>query len=167
MKPDLGITNPNCVRFIDVDHEGCSQESKEEGKIVCEIYDSLLDQRFINRNGIEHPFSAENILVITPYNMQVNHLQEVLPDGARVGTVDKFQGQEAEEVIVSMATSGPEDLPRNIEFLYSTNRLNVAVSRARTLAIVIANPALLNVSCKTVEQMQLVNTLCWLRDYAE
>jgi uncharacterized protein len=105
--------------------------------------------------------TAQGILVVAPYNMQVNLLKRVLPDGARVGTVDKFQGQEAEAVIVSMATSSGEYLPRNIEFLYSKNRFNVAVSRARSLAILVASPKLLEVSCATPEQMALVNTLCW------
>ena len=94
--------------------------------------------------------------------MQVNKLAAALPADARVGTVDKFQGQEAEVVIISMATSSGEDLPRDIEFLFSKNRLNVAVSRAKSLAILVANPALMDVNCKTAEQMALVNTLCWL-----
>ena len=88
----------------------------------------------------------------------------MLPAGARVGTVDKFQGQEAELVIVSMTTSSEHDLPRYIEFLYSKNRLNVAISRAKCLAVVIANPALMAIKCHTPEQMALVNTLCWVAE---
>jgi uncharacterized protein len=80
--------------------------------------------------------------------------------------VDKFQGQEAEAVIVSMATSSEEYLPRHIEFLFSRNRLNVAISRARCLAIVVASPRLLDVSCRQPEQMTLVNSLCWVRAYS-
>ena len=102
------------------------------------------------------------ILVVAPYNVQVNLLKRVLPTGARVGTVDKFQGQEAELVIVSMTTSSAQDLPRNIELLYSKNRLNVAISRAKCLAVVIANPALMSIKCQTPEQMALVNMLCWV-----
>ena len=94
--------------------------------------------------------------------MQVNKLKLALPLDARIGTVDKFQGQEAEVVIISMATSSSEDLPRDIEFLFSKNRLNVAVSRAKCLALLIASPALLDINCKTPQQMELVNTLCWL-----
>ncbi|GHV50818.1 hypothetical protein FACS1894168_2420 [Deltaproteobacteria bacterium] len=97
--------------------------------------------------------------------MQVNLLQSLLP-GARVGTVDKFQGQEAPVVIFSMATSSAEDLPRNIEFLFSRNRLNVAISRAQCLAVVVASPLLAEVPCKSVAQMRLVNTFCRLYDYA-
>ena len=106
--------------------------------------------------------TAKNILVVSPYNMQVNKLTLLLPVDARVGTVDKFQGQEAEVVIVSMATSSGDDLPRDIEFLFSKNRLNVAISRAKSVAILVASPALMDVDCKTAEQMALVNTLCWL-----
>jgi len=96
--------------------------------------------------------------------MQVNLLKKTLPEGARVGTVDKFQGQEAEVVIVSMATSSGDYLPRFIEFLYSKNRLNVAISRAKCLAVFIANPALMAIKCSTPEEMALVNTLCWVQE---
>lgn len=99
--------------------------------------------------------------------MQVNLLKRYLPVGARVGTVDKFQGREAPVVIVSMTTSSGEDLPRDISFLFSKNRLNVAISRAKCLAIVVANPKLLVVKCSTVEQMALVNLLCWVAEYSK
>jgi uncharacterized protein len=99
--------------------------------------------------------------------MQVNLLKQTLPAGARVGTVDKFQGQEAPVVIISMSTSSEDDLPRDIGFLFSKNRLNVAISRAQCLAIVVASPDLLTVKCNTVEQMALVNLLCWVAGEAE
>jgi uncharacterized protein len=103
---------------------------------------------------------------VAPYNLQVNYLKSILPEDSRIGTVDKFQGQEAEVVLVSMTTSSAEDLPRNLEFLYSKKRLNVAISRARTLAVVIANPQLLEIPCGNIDQMHLVNTLCWAKEYA-
>ncbi|ABK45210.1 conserved hypothetical protein [Magnetococcus marinus MC-1] len=158
---------PNGIRFIEARHVGCSQKSEMEGEIVRDLIASLTAQRYRDRDGQERPLGLDNILVVTPYNVQVNHLREVLPEGAQVGTVDEFQGQEAEVVIISMVTSGAEDLPRDIEFLYSKNRLNVAISRARTLALIVANPNLLEIPCKTVEQMRLVNTLCWARQYSE
>jgi len=96
--------------------------------------------------------------------MQVNALAAALPADARVGTVDKFQGQEAEVVIISLATSTPEDLPRHVEFFYSKNRINVAISRARTLALVLANPKLLELDAKSVEHLKLVNTLAWVAE---
>ncbi len=110
---------------------------------------------------------TKNILVVAPYNMQVNLLKRMLPPGAKVGTVDKFQGQEAEVVIVSMATSSEEYLPRFIEFLYSKNRLNVALSRAKCLSILVANPKLMSIKCRAIDQMKLVNTLCWVREYSD
>ena len=120
-----------------------------------------------NKKGRKQRVTGENILVVAPYNMQVNLLKQTLPGGARVGTVDKFQGQEAEVVIISMATSNGDYMPHHIEFLYSKNRFNVALSRAKCLAILVANPALMTIRCTTVEQMALVNTLCWVKEYSE
>jgi uncharacterized protein len=149
-----------------VNHEACSQDSDEEATRVKAIYDSLLEQSYVNDKGVHCQITPHNILVVSPYNMQVNLLKQYLGPDARVGTVDKFQGQEAEAVIISMATSSGEDLPRNIDFLFSKNRLNVAISRAKCLAIVVASPKLLSVSCRTPEQIALVNTLCWVHhDY--
>lgn len=155
---------PTGIVFLPAEHEGCGQRSEVEADMVTALFESLLTQRYRDRRGVEHALTSEDILIVAPYNMQVNLLRETLPEGARVGTVDKFQGQEAEVVIVSMATSSGDDLPRDIGFLYSRNRLNVAISRARCLAVVVANPALTAVRCKTPEDMALVNTLCWVRE---
>ena len=148
------------LSFVPAIHDTCSQKSDEEAEIVLSLYESLLEQNYRDRSGNEHRMGIENILVVAPYNMQVNLLRRTLPEGARVGTVDKFQGQEAEAVIVSMATSNQDTMPRYIEFLYSKNRLNVAISRARCLAILVASPALADIACSTVEQMGLVNLMC-------
>ena len=156
---------PTGVRFMAAEHDGCRQRSEEEAAIVAELLASLVQQGYRDKKGVEHRITLDDVLVVAPYNMQVNLLKKTLPEGARVGTVDKFQGQEAEVVIVSMATSSQEYLPRHMEFLYSRNRLNVAVSRARCLAVVVANPKLLEIDCSTPEQMELVNTLCWLSEY--
>ena len=158
---------PTVIRSIPVAHEGCSQKSEEEAHVVKEMFLSLINQSYIDRKGIEHPIRLENIMVVAPYNVQVNHLKRVLLEGARIGTVDKFQRQEAEVVIISMTTSSGEDLPRNMEFLYSKNRLNVALSRAKCLALLVASPALMAVRCRTDEQMELVHTLCWVREYSD
>lgn len=152
------------IRYVPIEHDACSQRSQEEADLVVELINSLLKQRYRDKNGQAHPMTLNDILVVAPYNMQVNLLRQVLPEDARVGTVDKFQGQEAEAVIVSMATSSGEYLPRFIEFLYSKNRLNVAISRAKCLAIFIANPALMAIRCSTPEEMALVNTLCWVQE---
>jgi uncharacterized protein len=142
-------------------HTGCSQSSEAEAHLILDLYQSALTQRYTDRHGQIHPMQPENILVVAPYNAQVNLLRRVLPDGAQVGTVDKFQGQEAELVLVSMTTSSEQDLPRNIEFLYSKNRLNVAISRAKCLSVVVANPRLFSVGCNTPDEVVLVNLLCW------
>lgn len=154
------------VAFIDVEHDGNSQRSDEEAEVVRTVFCQLLEQRYVDRNGVEHAMTIDNILVVAPYNLQVNRLKQVLPDGARVGTVDKFQGQEAEAVLVSMTTSSGEYLPRDIDFLYSKNRLNVAISRARCWAGVVASPRLLDVNVASPGQMALVNTLCWVNEFS-
>jgi superfamily I DNA and/or RNA helicase len=119
------------------------------------------------RRCTTRPLEHGDFIVVTPYNEQVRCLRELLPDGVRIGTVDKFQGQEAPVVFFSMATSSGADAPRNLEFLFSRNRLNVAISRARCLAILVANPRLLEADCRTIEQMRLVNALCRFVEVAE
>ncbi|MFD4838474.1 TM0106 family RecB-like putative nuclease [Achromobacter sp. NPDC058515] len=156
------ILKPAGIVFASVDHEGCSQQSIEEAELISRLYEDLLRQSYTKNDGCIHPMAPENILVVAPYNMQVNLLRTTLPAGARVGTVDKFQGQEAEVILISMTTSSEAELPRFMEFLFSKNRLNVAVSRAKSLAILVANPALMAIKCSTPEQMSLVNTLCWI-----
>ena len=148
------------ISYLPVNHDGCSQRSEEEAAVVLDLVTNLLTQQYRDGNGHIHPFTLNDILVVAPYNMQVNLLKRMLPEGARVGTVDKFQGQEAQVVIVSMATSSEEYLPRFIEFLFSKNRLNVALSRARSLAILIANRSLTKIGCTTPKQMELVNLVC-------
>ncbi len=156
---------PTGIRFIPLDHQACSQKSAEEAALINEIYASILKQKWIDGEGVEHTFTTKDILVVAPYNQQVNLLSQRLPKNARVGTVDKFQGQEGQVVIMSMTTSSGEELPRHMEFLFSKNRINVALSRARCLALLICNPKLLSIKCVLPEQMSLVNTLCWLKKF--
>lgn len=150
----------NGLRFVPVEHTGRSQRSPEEAAVAKAIWTNLMDQRWRDRHGHEQKIGPDDVLVVAPYNVQVNAIRDMLPGGARVGTVDKFQGQEAAVVIVSMTTSSGDDMPRDIEFLFSRNRLNVAVSRARCLSILLASPRLLEVPCGTVADMKLVNILC-------
>jgi predicted RecB family nuclease len=152
------------IVFDALDHEGCAQTSKPEAERINALVASLCRQQYVDKEGIQRPLGAENFLVVAPYNAQVRQLKEVLPACIKVGTVDKFQGQECEVVIVSMTTSSGEEMPRNMEFLFDRNRLNVAISRAKTLAIVVASPKLLEINCSTPEQMALVNTLCWIAE---
>jgi superfamily I DNA and/or RNA helicase len=155
------------LRFISIEHEGCSQKSEAEADRIRQLYQSLLDQQWTNRKEDIQRIGIRDILVVSPYNMQVNLLRSRLPEGALIGTVDKYQGQEAAVVLISMATSSGDDLPRQIEFLYSRNRLNVAISRAHCLSVIVASPRLLETSCSTIEQLRLVNTLCWAKNFAD
>ena len=135
------------LRYLVVEHTGNKQESVQEVEVV--------------RTEVERLRAAgiEDVIVVSPYNAQVNLLKEALP-GVRVGTVDKFQGQEADVVLYSMASSTGEDVPRGLEFLLSRNRLNVAISRARCLAYLVASPRLLEVNARSIAQMRLANALC-------
>ena len=123
---------------------------EEAAVVVAEVQRLLADGRFTdNGRGVTRPLTPADILVIAPYNMQVRHLRERLPAGVDAGTVDKFQGREAPVVFFSMATSSGEDAPHGREFLFSRNRLNVALSRARCLSVVVASPRLLDVELRT------------------
>ncbi len=155
------------LRWVPVLHTGNRTSSKEEALALGARYRALLGRSWTNQHGKLAPLGPADILVVAPYNAQVALLGEHLPDDARVGTVDKFQGQEAAVVLVSLAASSAEDVPRGMQFLYSTNRLNVAVSRARALAVVIGSPRLLAVQCHSVEQLHLANGLCRLVELAE
>ena len=151
--------------FEPVIHSGNQNSSPEEADTVKQIVDELLLSQliWIDTKGEKQLLTGENIRIITPYNAQVNALKRQL-QGIDIGTVDKFQGQEAAVIILSMATSTPEDAPRGMEFLYSLNRLNVAVSRARAVFILVANPLLFEPECRSPHQMQLANAVCRLRE---
>lgn len=155
------------LSFVEASHKACAQRSPEEAALITERYHALLGCQWIDQDGETRIVTTQDILVVSPYNMQVDLLRTMLPVGARIGTVDKFQGQEAAVVLISMATSSGDDLPRNIEFLYSRNRLNVAISRARCVAVLVANPRLLEIACGSIAQMELVNGLCWARSYGQ
>ena len=150
------------LRFAPTIHSGNQNESPEEVARVNSLVRGLLDSNptWTDRDGVTKPITIEDILVVAPYNAQVSALRKSLPNEVRVGTVDKFQGQEAPVVIYSMATSTPEDAPRGMEFLYSSNRLNVATSRAQCVTVLVASPALFQVQCKTPRQMELANAFC-------
>ena len=121
---------------------------------------------WVDRKGSESPISLDDVLIIAPYNAQVFELQDRIP-GGRIGTVDKFQGQEAPIVIYSMTTSSYLDAPRGMEFLYSSNRLNVATSRARAICVLVGSPAIFEAECRTPRQMQLANAFCRYLEMAD
>jgi predicted RecB family nuclease len=154
------------IRFEPVDHDGNRSASDEEVSRVAARIAVMRDGTFTDADGTTRPLRDEDFMVVAPYNAQVLHLRAGLPAGVRVGTVDKFQGQEAPIVFFSMATSSGEDVPRSLTFLFSRNRLNVAISRAQCLAVLVCSPRLLETHCQSIEEMQLVNALCRLAEYA-
>lgn len=154
--------------FVPVEHEGSRNASREEVDVVVRIVDGLLrpEVRWFRNAGNSRRVREEDILIVAPYNAQVSDLSARLPT-MRIGTVDKFQGQEAPVVIYSLTTSTPEEAPRGMEFLYSLHRLNVATSRAMTSVVVVGNPRLFEPECQTPRQMQLANALCRYREMAK
>ncbi|MBZ7924995.1 TM0106 family RecB-like putative nuclease [Ensifer adhaerens] len=156
------------LRYVPVVHAGNQSSSVEEAIAVARIVDALLNSeaRWTDRDGETRALGLQDIIIIAPYNAQVFEIQERVP-GAHVGTVDKFQGQEAPVAIFSLATSSHADAPRGMEFLYSANRLNVAISRAKCMAILVASPQVFEAECKTPRQMQLANAFCRYLELAE
>jgi predicted RecB family nuclease len=154
--------------FVPVQHEGNRNSAAEEVEAIGRIVSSLTTGQVHWFRGIDRPKTVEldDILIVAPYNAQVSDLLVALPKGARVGTVDKFQGQQAAVVIYSLTTSSPEDAPRGMEFLYSLNRFNVATSRAMSNVIVVGNSRLFEPECRSPRQIQLANALCRYREMA-
>ncbi|MGC1688293.1 MAG: TM0106 family RecB-like putative nuclease [Candidatus Acidiferrales bacterium] len=153
--------------FVPVEHDGNGNSSAEEVEVVARIVEGLLKPgiNWFYSAGNSRPLKPDEILIVAPYNAQVADLSARLPR-MRIGTVDKFQGQQAPVVIYSLTTSSPEEAPRGMEFLYSLNRLNVATSRAQSVMIVVGNPRLFEPECRTPRQMQLANALCRFRELA-
>ena len=125
---------------------------------------------WVDSDSRSHRVTGEDILIVSPYNAQVSRLRRRFDASGfevpRIGTVDKFQGQEAPVAIYSMAASRAEDAPRGMEFLFSLNRLNVATSRVRCAVVVVASPALFAPVCVTPRQMQLASAMCLYREMA-
>lgn len=147
--------------LVPVQHEGRAQDCPEEVEAIRRVIKDLLAGTWTDHSGKDAAIQASDVIVVAPYNVQVNALSDALP-GIRVGTVDKFQGQEAAVALVSMTASSAEETSRGLDFLLARERLNVAVSRGKTLSLVFASPWLLQTPCSTVEQMRLVNALCAL-----
>jgi superfamily I DNA and/or RNA helicase len=147
--------------YVPVIHQGNQNDCPEEADKIVEIVHGLVGPgvTWSNRKGEVRQLALEDILVVAPYNAQVAAIAQRLP-GARVGTVDKFQGQEAPVVIYSTTTSDPEDAPHGMEFLFSRNRLNVATSRAKCVCILVGNPRLFEPECRSPHQMRLANSFC-------
>jgi uncharacterized protein len=154
------------VRWVPVEHIGNEAASSEEAAVVRRIVGDLVGSNWVDSDGLTNAIGLGDILIVAPYNAHVGRLRAALPDGARVGTVDKFQGQEAPVALYSMASSSVEDAPRGVSFLYDLHRLNVAISRARCVAIVVGSPALLDAAVRTPDQLRSVNGLIAVIDAA-
>lgn len=165
--PPIGGTG---IRWQPVVHDGDDSASIAEAEVVVDAIEDLLGREWIDRHGHPRPLRIEDIVVVAPYNAHVAAIQEAaarrLGRAARVGTVDRFQGQEAPVAIYSMAASSADDAPRGMAFLYDGHRLNVAVSRAMGLAIVVASPDLLLVAPRGPDQMRQANAICRLVEIA-
>jgi predicted RecB family nuclease len=158
------------LRWLQADHDGCSTESLEEAHLVADEIDRLLGTPWVDQHGVTNPLTVRDFMVVAPYNDQVALLRETLDAdprtrGVPVGTVDKFQGREAAVVFFTMTTSSSDFMPRSAEFLFSRNRLNVAISRARCLAFLVCTEELLNSRARTIEEMRLISTLCSFVEY--
>jgi superfamily I DNA and/or RNA helicase len=149
------------LRYVPVAHQGNTTSSAEEAEEVARLIEAVLGRKWTDDKGKVHKLRHRHVLVVSPYNAQVAEIRKVVPDGVNVGTVDKFQGQEAPITIYSMASSTAEDAPRGMDFLYDLHRLNVAVSRARSISIVVCSPELQRVLCRTPSQLRLANAQCW------
>jgi predicted RecB family nuclease len=152
------------LHVVEVAHQGNTNASPEEAREVAALAQLFAGCPWRDRDGAVRAVGCEGILIVTPYNAQIRAIQGALAErgltGFRVGTVDKFQGREAPVVIYSMATSSADEAPRGLEFLYDRHRLNVATSRAMAMAVIVASPDLVRVSCRTPHQMTLANALC-------
>jgi predicted RecB family nuclease len=153
--------------YVPVEHTGNQSVAPDEVDSVAAIVAALVRDgvTWTDSKGVDRPLRASDVLIVAPYNAQVAALTERLP-GVRVGTVDKFQGQEAPAVIYSMTSSSAEDAPRGMSFLYSPNRLNVATSRAKCICILVGTTRLMEPECRTPEQMRWANSLCRFRELA-
>ncbi|MCS4432861.1 TM0106 family RecB-like putative nuclease [Aquiflexum gelatinilyticum] len=149
------------LRFLATPHQGNTNSSEEEMAVIVTLVNDLCkgDVTYTDKEGKSKMLAATDIKIISPYNAQVGLLKAVLPE-IEIGTVDKFQGQEAPVVIYSVATSSPQDAPRGMEFLYSPHRFNVAISRARALFVLVGSPTILEPECKSPAQIKLANPFC-------
>ena len=165
--PPFGGTG---IRWLPVVHDGDDSSSLAEAEVVVDAIEDLLGRAWIDRHGRSRRLAIEDIVVVAPYNAHVAAIQTAATNrlgmAARVGTVDRFQGQEAPVAIYSMAASSADDAPRGMAFLYDGHRLNVAVSRAMGLALVVASPDLLLVAPHGPDEMRKANAICRLVEVA-
>lgn len=150
--------------WVPCEHQGNSQSSAEEAELIASLVNDLLRYEYTNKAGAQKAIQLNDIIIVAPYNLQASLISKRLP-GARVASVDKFQGSEAPIVILSMCASDGRNSPRGLEFLFNRSRLNVAISRAKSMAFVVGSPSLLNTAGSTLEQMKLLNFFCRIVKY--
>ena len=155
-----GAVHGHGLRWVPVRHQGNVADSPPEARAVAGLVAELLRGQWCDVDGQRRPMTSEDVLVVAPYNAHVSVLRSVLPDGIRVGTVDRFQGQQAPVVVYSLASSSAADAPRGVNFLFDVHRLTVAVSRAKALCVLVASPALLDAPVHDPHQLRAVNALC-------
>ncbi len=159
IKKDSGIV------FVNVEHNKNTRKSKEEVEKIVDIYDELIKGEYISSRKIKRKLTLDDFLFIAPYNAQVTALKEKLPEGARVGTIDKFQGQQAPVCIISLCMSYGEQRERGISFILDKNRINVAISRTQCLAVVVGDKRIANNCAQTIDEVKQINLFCKLINY--
>ncbi len=147
---------------VPVMHHENTQASDEEIEQIVILANQLLGRIYTDKKGKERCIGWKDIMFVAPYNHQVNKLKAALGKEAIVGSVDKFQGQEAPIVFLSMCASNANESPRGLNFLFDKSRINVAISRAKCMAIVVYSPALLEAAASSVEQLAMINLFCML-----
>lgn len=152
------------IVFLGVEHDGNIQQSDEEVERIRSLYADLAGRSYTASDGSTKTLSLEDFLFIAPYNAQVRALQSVFPGNARIGSVDRFQGQQAPVCVLSLCSSCGEYGSRGLSFILDRNRLNVAVSRAQCLAIVVADPRIAGAPAGSLGEMSLVNLFCKLTE---
>lgn len=152
------------VIFIGIPHDGNIQQSEEEVAQVKAVYEEMVGREYTASDGKTRKLALDDFLFISPYNAQVRALQAALPKGARVGSVDKFQGQEAPVCILSLCSSYGEYGSRGLAFILDRNRINVALSRAQCLAVVVADPRIASATAGSINEMMLLNVFCKVVD---
>jgi uncharacterized protein len=158
------ITSESGIVFSGVEHNGNIQQSDEEVERVTAIFHELCGCLYTDKADITKPLALDDFLFIAPYNAQIRALEATLPEGARVGSVDKFQGQEAPVCILSLCSSYGEYGSRGLAFILDRNRVNVAISRAQCLAVVIADPRIAGTPPGSLDEMKLINLFCKFTD---
>ncbi|MBU3700364.1 MAG: TM0106 family RecB-like putative nuclease, partial [Candidatus Kapabacteria bacterium] len=157
------ITIEHGIVFSPIEHDGNTQSSIEEVDRVVEIFNELEGRLYTDKAGNTRPLSLKDFLFISPYNAQVRALKTALGEEANVGSVDKFQGQEAPVCILSFCSSFGEYGSRGLGFILDSNRVNVAISRAQCLFVAVGDPRIASTPVKSIDDMRLVNAYCRLQ----